>query len=204
MHLKQIDIPMRSGTRDALAELDLLKPVVKNSGEQAKLHLLDTAGHSYKILKKTRTSDEDVFVEMARVTRTLLEKRSSLFFVRSRFGFAEFSDDLLNVLTAGAFEKTAYRRYIDFYFLVRCSLGKFIEKRDAAFDIFFTDDRLLLLSGEGFDATDECRSFFSEFSVRKHNSQKRELNSLEEVDPATARFRFREHAIANITDRLDG
>lgn len=75
-HLKQIDIPMRflSGTRDALAELDL-RPVVKNLGEQAKLHLLDTADHSYKILKKTRTSDEDVFVEMARVTRILLEKR---------------------------------------------------------------------------------------------------------------------------------
>ena len=154
MHLKQIDIPMRSGTRDALAELDLLRPVVKNLGEQDKLHVLDTADHSDKILKKTRTSDEDVFVEMARVTRILLEKRSSLFFVRSRFGFAEFSDDLLNVLTAGAFEKTAYRRYIDFYFLVRCSLGKFIEKRDAAFDIFFTDDRLLMRSGEGFDATD--------------------------------------------------
>ncbi|THI86105.1 MAG: alpha/beta hydrolase, partial [Nitrospira sp. CG24A] len=41
----------------------------------ATLHLLDTADHSYKILKKTRTSDEDVFVEMARVTRILLEKR---------------------------------------------------------------------------------------------------------------------------------
>ncbi|MEO8047179.1 MAG: alpha/beta family hydrolase, partial [Nitrospirota bacterium] len=70
-HLKQIDIPMRflSGTRNALAELDLLKPVVKNVGEQGTLHLLDTADHSYKILQKTRTSDEDVFVEMARVTR---------------------------------------------------------------------------------------------------------------------------------------
>ena len=204
MHLKQIDIPMSSGTRDALAELDLLKPVVKNLGEQAKLHLLDTADHSYTIPKNTRTSDEDVFVEMARVTRILLEKREYLFFVRSRFGFAEFSDDLLNVLTAGAFEKTAYRRYIDFYFLVRGSLGKFIEKRDAAFDIFFTDDRLLMLSGEGFDATDECRSFLRECSVRKHDSQKRELNSLEEINPATARFRIRKHAIANSTDRLDG
>ena len=43
MHLKQIDIPIRSGTRDALAELDLLTPVVKNLGEQARLHLLDTS-----------------------------------------------------------------------------------------------------------------------------------------------------------------
>jgi hypothetical protein len=56
-----------SGTRDALAELDLLQPVVKNLGKLATLHLLDTADHSYKILKRTRQSTEDVFVEMARV-----------------------------------------------------------------------------------------------------------------------------------------
>lgn len=70
-HLKQIGIPMlfMSGTRDALAELDLLKPVVKSLDKHAKLHLIDTADHSYKILKKTRTSDEDVFVEMSRVVR---------------------------------------------------------------------------------------------------------------------------------------
>ena len=69
-HLKSVSIPMLflSGTRDALATLDLFEPVVKNLGKRAKLHLLDTADHSYKIQKKTRTSDEDVFDEMARVT----------------------------------------------------------------------------------------------------------------------------------------
>ena len=75
-HLKQIDIPMLflSGTRDALAELDLLKPVVKNLGKHATLHLLDTADHSYKILKKTRKSDEEVFAEMARVLREWVDR----------------------------------------------------------------------------------------------------------------------------------
>ena len=70
-HLSNIKIPMLfiSGTRDALAELDLLKPVVKKLGKRATLHLLDTADHSYKILKKTRKSDEDVFVEMARTVK---------------------------------------------------------------------------------------------------------------------------------------
>jgi uncharacterized protein len=70
-HLKQIKIPMLflSGTRDALAELDLLKPVVKGLGKHATLHLLDTADHSYKILKKSRATDEDVFAELARVVR---------------------------------------------------------------------------------------------------------------------------------------
>ncbi|MBK9529304.1 MAG: alpha/beta hydrolase [Acidobacteria bacterium] len=70
-HLKQIDIPMLflSGTRDALCELDLLEPVVQGLGEKATLHLLDTADHSFKILKRTRQSTEDVFAEMARITR---------------------------------------------------------------------------------------------------------------------------------------
>jgi predicted alpha/beta-hydrolase family hydrolase len=75
-HLFDIKIPMLflSGTRDALAELDLLEPVVKNLGKNATLHLLDTADHSFKILKRTRTSSEDVIAEAARVAREWLDK----------------------------------------------------------------------------------------------------------------------------------
>ncbi|HEX3100384.1 MAG TPA: alpha/beta family hydrolase [Pyrinomonadaceae bacterium] len=70
-HLANVTVPMLflSGTRDALAELDLLRPVVENLGKLATLHLLDTADHSFKILKRTRTSGEDVFVEIARTVR---------------------------------------------------------------------------------------------------------------------------------------
>ena len=70
-HLTSVTVPMLflSGSRDELAELSLLRPVCERLGERATLHVLDTADHSYKILKKTRTSDEDVFVEMARVMR---------------------------------------------------------------------------------------------------------------------------------------
>ena len=50
------------------ADLNLLEPVVKKLGKRVTLHLLDTADHSYKILKKTRASTEDVFAEMARIT----------------------------------------------------------------------------------------------------------------------------------------
>lgn len=66
-HLAIIKIPMLflSGTRDELATLDLLEPTIKKLGKHAALHLIDTANHSYKILKKTRSSDEDVFAEMA-------------------------------------------------------------------------------------------------------------------------------------------
>ena len=69
-HLSDIKIPMLflTGTRDEFADLDLLKPVVNKLRRRATLHLLDTANHGYKIQKKTRTSSEDVFVEMARVT----------------------------------------------------------------------------------------------------------------------------------------
>lgn len=70
-HLANIKIPMLflSGTRDELATLELLEPVVKDLGAHATLHLLETANHGYKILKKTRQSDEDVFVEMANAVR---------------------------------------------------------------------------------------------------------------------------------------
>lgn len=68
-HLSDVTIPMLflSGTRDKLGELDLLKPACKGIGDKATLHLLDTADHGFKILKRSRKADEDVFVEMARV-----------------------------------------------------------------------------------------------------------------------------------------
>ena len=70
-HLANVSIPMLflTGTRDALAELGLLQRVVKSLGKLATLHLLDTADHSFKILKTKRKTDEDVFDEMARVTK---------------------------------------------------------------------------------------------------------------------------------------
>jgi len=70
-HLAEIKIPMLflSGTRDELASLDLLEPAVKKLGKRATLHKIDTANHGYKVLKKARSSKEDVFAEMARVVQ---------------------------------------------------------------------------------------------------------------------------------------
>lgn len=70
-HLAEIKIPMLflSGTRDVLNDLELFRPVIQKLGSHATLHLLDTVDHSYKVLKKTRASDEDVFAEMARAAR---------------------------------------------------------------------------------------------------------------------------------------
>jgi predicted alpha/beta-hydrolase family hydrolase len=76
-HLSSVTVPMLflSGTRDKLADLDLLKPVVEKLGALATLHLLDTADHSYKVLKRTRESKEDVFAEMARVIKDWLARK---------------------------------------------------------------------------------------------------------------------------------
>jgi len=68
-HLEGIERPMLfiSGTRDGLADPDLLAGVVQRLGSGASLHWLDTADHGYKILKRKRTSEIDVFDELAGV-----------------------------------------------------------------------------------------------------------------------------------------
>jgi hypothetical protein len=68
-HLSRVSVPMLflSGTRDDLADLDLLRPVCEGLGGKAMLHLLDTADHGFKVQKRARKSEENVFVEMARV-----------------------------------------------------------------------------------------------------------------------------------------
>jgi uncharacterized protein len=70
-HLTAVAVPMLflSGTRDELADLDLLRPVCKKLGKRATLHTLDTADHGFRTLKRSRKSKEDVFVETARVVR---------------------------------------------------------------------------------------------------------------------------------------
>lgn len=73
-HLADVTIPMLflSGTRDKLAKLELLEPVCEKLGDKATLHLLDTADHGFKVLKR-RNTEEDVFVEMARVISEWIE-----------------------------------------------------------------------------------------------------------------------------------
>ncbi len=70
-HLASVTVPMLflSGTRDELASLQLLEGTCKSLGKRATLHLLDTADHGFRTLKRSRKSEEDVFVEMARIVR---------------------------------------------------------------------------------------------------------------------------------------
>jgi len=74
-HLPEIDLPMLflSGTRDGLATPQLLTEQVDGL-PRAELHWLDTADHSYKILKRTRQSEENVFDELARVASEFMRR----------------------------------------------------------------------------------------------------------------------------------
>ena len=64
-HLAGVKIPMLflQGTRDALAELSLLEPVVKDLGSRGRLHLLDGADHSFHVLKSSGRNDREVLAE---------------------------------------------------------------------------------------------------------------------------------------------
>src|SRR5262245_56828783 len=77
-HLRRVTVPLLflSGTRDDLADLELLRSVVKELGNRATLHLLETADHAYRTLKRSRRSTEDVFVEMARVVREWADRQT--------------------------------------------------------------------------------------------------------------------------------
>jgi len=64
-HLQRVQIPMLfvSGSRDALAELELLRPVVAGLGARATLHLIDRADHSFRVAAKSGRTPADAEAE---------------------------------------------------------------------------------------------------------------------------------------------
>ena len=64
-HLARVTVPMLfvSGDRDALAELELLEPVVAELGERATLHLVHHADHSLKVAAKSGRTPADAEAE---------------------------------------------------------------------------------------------------------------------------------------------
>jgi predicted alpha/beta-hydrolase family hydrolase len=65
-HLFAIDVPLLflQGTRDKLAELALLKPLLRKLGRRATLHLLEDADHSFHVLARSGRNDREVMQEM--------------------------------------------------------------------------------------------------------------------------------------------
>ena len=65
-HLSDVDVPMLfvQGTRDKLAELQLLEPVVKGLGTSASLHLVQEADHSFHVPARSGRNDRDALSEV--------------------------------------------------------------------------------------------------------------------------------------------
>jgi len=65
-HLDDVGIPMLflQGTRDKLAELSLLEPVVARLGSRATLHLIDQADHAFHVPARSGRTDAAVMDEM--------------------------------------------------------------------------------------------------------------------------------------------
>ena len=61
-HLADVKVPMLflQGTRDSLADLAMLKPVVKGLGKRATLCLFDEADHSFHVPARTGRKDAEV------------------------------------------------------------------------------------------------------------------------------------------------
>jgi len=66
-HLAGVGIPMLflQGTRDDLADLELVTRVCSELGSRATLHVVDGANHAFEVLKRSGRSNEEVLQELA-------------------------------------------------------------------------------------------------------------------------------------------
>jgi predicted alpha/beta-hydrolase family hydrolase len=64
---RRVGLPMLflQGTRDTLADLDLMRGVCDGLGPRATLHVVDGADHGFHVLKRSGRTDDDVLSELA-------------------------------------------------------------------------------------------------------------------------------------------
>jgi uncharacterized protein len=80
-HLYKVNLPMLflQGTRDKLADLELLRPVISKMGDKADLYIIEGADHSFHVLKSSGRSDDAVLKETAKKVgdwiKSLLNKK---------------------------------------------------------------------------------------------------------------------------------
>jgi predicted alpha/beta-hydrolase family hydrolase len=69
-HLSVVRVPMLflQGTRDALADLDLIRACTASLGVHAHLHVVDGADHSFHVLARSGRTDAHVIEELAEST----------------------------------------------------------------------------------------------------------------------------------------
>lgn len=65
-HLSEVDVPMLflQGSRDELASLDLLRPVIQQLGARAALRVFDDADHSFHVPARSGRKDAQVLDEV--------------------------------------------------------------------------------------------------------------------------------------------
>jgi uncharacterized protein len=75
-HLAKVSIPMLflQGTRDTLADLNLLRPICTNLGSRATLNIIESADHSFHVLKSSKKTDPQVLCELAQITLSWAEQ----------------------------------------------------------------------------------------------------------------------------------
>jgi uncharacterized protein len=74
-HLARVALPMLflQGTRDQFADLELLRPVCQGLGQRATLHVVDTADHSFHVLKRSGRTDAEVLRDLAHTAASWAE-----------------------------------------------------------------------------------------------------------------------------------
>ena len=77
-HLAKVDRPMLflQGSRDDLAQLDLLQGVLSGLGKRATLKVIDEADHSFHVPAKTGRKDPEVLSELLDVARDWMLERA--------------------------------------------------------------------------------------------------------------------------------
>lgn len=77
-HLDRVLVPMLflQGTRDALADLERLRPVIERLGPRATLRVIEGGDHSFHVLKRSGRTDDEVLEELAAATSGWLGERA--------------------------------------------------------------------------------------------------------------------------------
>jgi len=75
-HLREAKLPMLflQGTRDALADLKLFRPILAKLGTRSTLQVIEGADHSFHVLKSSGKTDKDVLKELAQSASEWMKK----------------------------------------------------------------------------------------------------------------------------------
>ena len=78
-HLGEVQIPMLflQGTRDALAGLELLTPIIEGLGENVTLSVVEGADHSFHVPARSHRTDQQILEDMLDVTAAWMSLHST-------------------------------------------------------------------------------------------------------------------------------